>query len=158
MIFTKILLFLLAFDKIIYFLNIMNTLLIDKIKGLVYGQAIGDAIGLGTGFLNKQQINQYYPNQLTDYQQIIQDKHRARWQKGDWTDDTDQMLCILDSILANQKVDYLDIAQRIHTWAYNGGKGIGNTVYQVLTVMPLPNLTCADCSESFGLSETELSI
>jgi ADP-ribosylglycohydrolase len=111
----------------------MNIYLEDRIKGLIYGQAIGDAMGLGTEFLNKQQIRLYYPYKLSDFSQIIQDKHRSRWQKGDWTDDTDQMLCILDSILEHQKVDYLDIAQKIHDWAYNGGKGIGNTVYQVLT-------------------------
>lgn len=36
---------------------------IDKIKGLFYGQAIGDALGLGTEFLNKNQIQEYFaPN------------------------------------------------------------------------------------------------
>ncbi len=111
----------------------MQKYLWDRIKGLVYGQAIGDAWGLGTEFMNKQQVNIYYSKKLTDYQQIINDKHRSHWQKGEWTDDTDQFLCILDSILEKQEVDYFDIAKKIHYWAYNGGKGIGNTVYQVLS-------------------------
>ena len=54
----------------------------------------------------------------------MQDDHRRRWQKGDWTDDTDMMLCILDSFVACQKVDILDIARRFKEWMMNGGMGI----------------------------------
>ena len=46
----------------------------------------------------------------------MQDDHRRRWQRGDWTDDTDMMLCILDSFVACQKVDFLDIARRFKEW------------------------------------------
>ena len=36
---------------------------------------------------------------------------------GDWTDDTDQLLCILQSLLANKgAVVETDIATRISTW------------------------------------------
>lgn len=111
----------------------MQERLLDKIKGLVFGQAIGDALGLGTEFMTKAQIKVFYPKGYNDYEQIYQDKHRSRWTKGDWTDDTDQMLCILDSILEKQEIDYRDVAKKIHHWAYNGGKGIGTTVYSVLT-------------------------
>lgn len=105
----------------------------DKVKGTIFGQAIGDAFGLGTEFLNCREISDYYPNGLTDYRQFISDSHRRRWQPGEWTDDTDQMLCILDSILANGRIEILDIARRIHTWAFNGGRGLGKTVANVLT-------------------------
>lgn len=105
----------------------------DKVKGLVYGQAIGDAIGLGTEFMSKFLVNFHYPNGLQDYSEIFQDAHRARWKKGEWTDDTDQMLCILDSVLENEKVDYKHVAYKIFLWAYGGGKGIGRTVYKALS-------------------------
>lgn len=105
----------------------------DKIKGLVYGQAMADAMGLGTEFLTKNLINYYYPNGLQEYSQIIQDKHRIRWKRGEWTDDTDQMLCILDSILEFKKVDYKDIAYKIYYWAYSGGRGIGRTVFKAIS-------------------------
>ena len=59
---------------------------LDIIKGVFYGQAIGDALGLGTEFLSKRDVSIHYPNRLTDYSQIIQDTHRRRWNIGDWSD------------------------------------------------------------------------
>ena len=111
----------------------MQKELIDKIKGVIYGQAIGDALGLGAEFLTKTQVSQYYEGGLKDYDQIIQDGHRSRWQKGEWTDDTEQMMCIFDTILDKQSVDIKDIAKNLHQWANNGGRGIGNTIYAVLS-------------------------
>ena len=61
----------------------------NKIKGLIHGQVIGDALGLGTEFMSKEEVRANYPNGLTDYSQIIQEKHRSKWQKGAWADDTD---------------------------------------------------------------------
>lgn len=65
---------------------------------------------------------------------IGQDDHRRRWQRGDWTDDTDMMLCILDSFVACQKVDVLDIARRFKEWMMNGGMGIGRHTYNVMAL------------------------
>lgn len=106
--------------------------IIDRINGVIFGQAVGDALGLGTEFMSRKKVQAVYPDGLHDYAQVIQDSHRRRWQTGDWTDDTDQMLCILDSILANQAVDQFDVARRILEWANHGGMGIGRTVKAVL--------------------------
>ena len=65
---------------------------------------------------------------------IVQDDHRRRWQRGDWTDGTDMMLCILDSFVACQKVDILDIARRFKEWMMNGGMGIGRHTYNVMAL------------------------
>ena len=71
------------------------TISIDKIKGCLFGQAIGDALGLGTEFMSKNDVKNNYPQKLTNYSQIIQYRHSSRWKKGSWTDDTEMMLCIL---------------------------------------------------------------
>ncbi len=112
---------------------VMQKELIDRIKGVIYGQAIGDALGLGAEFLTKTQVSQFYAGGLRSYDQIIQDGHRSRWEKGEWTDDTEQMLCIFDTLLTKQSVDIKDIAKNLHQWANNGGRGIGNTIYAVLS-------------------------
>lgn len=110
----------------------------DRIKGVFFGQAIGDALGLGTEFLNKKQIADYYPNGLVDYTQIVQDKHRSRWKIGDWTDDTDQFLCICDAIIKKNEVNELTFANELYSWFKGTPMGIGNTVYKVVS---LPQFT-----------------
>ena len=98
----------------------------DHLKGLVYGQAVGDALGLGAEFMSKAEVvSKYGKTGLRSYSQIIQDRHRRNWPIGSWTDDTDQMLCIFDSILENKVIDINDIAFKIHSWVKGGGKGIG---------------------------------
>ena len=106
----------------------------ERFLGTIFGQAVGDALGLSTEFMSKQEVDRFYPNGIGDYSQIVQDDHRRRWQRGDWTDDTDMMLCILDSFVACQKVDILDIARRFKEWMMNGGMGIGRHTYNVMAL------------------------
>ena len=106
----------------------------ERFLGTIFGQAVGDALGLSTEFMSKQEVDRFYPNGIEDYSQIVQDDHRRRWQRGDWTDDTDMMLCILDSFVACQKVDILDIARRFKEWMMNGGMGIGRHTYNVMAL------------------------
>ena len=106
----------------------------DRLKGLIFGQAVGDALGLGAEFMSKAEVTSKYGKQgLHSYSQIIQDRHRRKWEKGSWTDDTDQMLCILDSIIENQKLDIYDIARRFHEWVKNGGKGVGQLTHMAVS-------------------------
>lgn len=107
----------------------MTDQLQDKIKGVIFGNAIGDAIGLGTEFMPKDMVTARYPEGLAEYGQIVQDGHRRRWKPGEWTDDTNQMLCILNSLVIHEEVDVLDIANEIWKWAHSDGRGIGRTVY-----------------------------
>lgn len=111
-----------------------NVIKKERFLGTIFGQTVGDALGLSTEFMSKQEVDQFYPNGIEDYSQIVQDDHRRRWQRGDWTDDTDMMLCILDSFVACQKVDILDIAKRFKEWMMNGGMGIGRHTYNVMAL------------------------
>lgn len=111
-----------------------NETIKERFLGTIFGQAVGDALGLSTEFMSKQEVNRFYPNGIEDYSQIVQDDYRRRWQRGDWTDDTDMMLCILDSFVACQKVDILDIARRFKEWMMNGGMGIGRHTYNVMAL------------------------
>lgn len=99
--------------------------------GCLYGQAIGDALGLGTEFLNKNEVLTHYPNGLSRYEDIIQDAHRRRWHKGAWTDDTDMMLCILPTLDAGQ-FNVREVAQNFKDWHDGAPMGIGRHMSKVL--------------------------
>lgn len=106
--------------------------ILDKIKGTIYGQAIGDALGLGTEFMDDYDMAWKYPNGLTHYSEIFQDRHRRRWEIGDWTDDTDMMLCIANAIIKDKGVNLTTIAQNFKDWANGVPMGIGANTYKVL--------------------------
>lgn len=117
----------------------MRSLLEDKIKGVLFGQAIGDALGLGTEFMTKAEAQRYYPNGLYDYSQIIKDYHRSRWQSGDWTDDTEMLLCIAKAIIENKDINKLAIAEEFKKWFGNNPLGIGRHTYNVLSFADYTN-------------------
>lgn len=106
--------------------------LLDRFKGCIYGQAIGDALGLGTEGMTDEDIAWKYPDGLQHYKQIIQDSHRSRWKIGDWTDDTDMMLCIAEAVIEDKGVNYLNIAYKFKIWADCDPMGIGCHTYKVL--------------------------
>ena len=103
----------------------------NKMMGCLYGQAIGDALGLGTEFMSKAEIARYYPDTLKKYEDIRQDSHRKRWIKGDWTDDTDMMLCLLKAFDENG-FHYLKAAENFKEWLDGCPMGIGRHTIKVL--------------------------
>lgn len=92
----------------------------EKIKGALYGMALGDALGLGTEFMTREEVSTYYPDGLTSFDQFIHDMHRALHTPGEWTNDTEVILRILDSVIENGDVDIVKIAHRLLDW-YNEG-------------------------------------
>lgn len=77
--------------------------LADRVRGLVFGCALGDSAGLATEFLNSGEVSRFYGRDFAfcpKPAKIYPDIHRLNWQAGDWTDDTDQMVLIMQSLLA----------------------------------------------------------
>ena len=104
------------------------------IKAVIFGQAIGDALGLGTEFMSRDEVLTNYPNGLSDYNQIIQDPHRRRWMPGEWTDDTDMMLCITNAMLEKRGIKVDAIAHNFKKWFKENPRGIGRHTYKVLSI------------------------
>ncbi len=113
-------------------MNMMRETRIDKLKGTIYGQAIGDALGLGTEGMTDEDMAWKYPNGIAHYSDIFQDRHRKRWKIGDWTDDTDMMLCIANAVVKDKCVNLTSIARNFKDWASGEPMGIGETTYKVL--------------------------
>ena len=105
----------------------------DKMLGCLYGQAVGDALGLGTEFMKKDEVRKNYPDGLCRYEQIIQDAYRGRWPIGAWTDDTDMMLCIL-SAFEHGKFNVHKVAQNFKDWFNGEPLDIGVHTFKVLSM------------------------
>lgn len=106
----------------------------DKVYGVIFGQAIGDALGLGTEFMSRKEVLRHYPNGLSAYNQMVQDWHRKRWKPGEWTDDTDMMLCIANAMLEDQGIKLETVARNFKDWFRQEPMGIGRHTYNVLSM------------------------
>ncbi|KAL2839014.1 ADP-ribosylglycohydrolase-domain-containing protein [Aspergillus pseudodeflectus] len=116
----------------------------DRLRGTIFGGALGDAIGLYTEFLSKDLARQAYPEgkfQLVDpVTEFEADQHRLKFVQTGWTDDTDHALLILLSYLHhNGRLDPVDFAHRLQFWVEQGLRcldrlplGLGRTVGQVV--------------------------
>jgi len=61
--------------------------LVDRIKGCIYGQALGDAMGLMTEFFPKNQSYKFYGIEDLSTNIMVIDRHRSMFVPGDFTDD-----------------------------------------------------------------------
>lgn len=115
----------------------------DRVRGLFWGAALGDAVGLSTEFMKLDEAAAAYPAgamQLGPASRV-EDRHRSRWTQGDWTDDTDQLVLLADAVVAGSGViDPAAFASSLKQWQHQGfpelgdtsGLGIGETVHGVL--------------------------
>lgn len=105
---------------------------IDKLKGAIYGLAIGDAIGVPYEFQSRGTFN------CTDM--IGYGTHKQS--KGAWSDDTSMTLALMDSInRCNGRIDVKDIRKAFKDWMNNADYtpfgavfDIGGTTELALTI------------------------
>lgn len=88
----------------------------DRMLGCLYGQAIGDALGFASEAMTKEDVRHNYPKGISKYNDIIQDDRRKGWPIGFWTDDTEMMLLILDSIVEDNSINLLTLAKKFLDW------------------------------------------
>lgn len=88
----------------------------DKIKGALYGLALGDALGIGTEFMTVDEIHNYYPDGLTDFTQFIRDAHRATFQRGSWSANTEVVLRLIETIANHKDIRLKDVAHTLREW------------------------------------------
>jgi hypothetical protein len=122
--------------------NVKSEDFLDRLLGCVYGQALGDAYGLSTEFLTRAQVESMYPDrmQLIPFPGYIQTPHARRWKQGDWTDDTDQWVLVMETLIEPNS-DATIFARKLSLWVRQGfpelndfgGLGLGINVAQVTT-------------------------
>lgn len=102
-------------------------------KGLIYGLAIGDALGVPAEFLSRKELKR---NPITDM--IGGGFHKQV--EGTWSDDTSMVLCLVDAFRKND-VDWNKFSENLLDWFSNKNStfnchgyrfDIGNTTYHSL--------------------------
>ncbi len=116
-----------------------NAQIQDRIKGVLFGHAIGDALGVGAKFLSKQEVGQIYPNGLREISDIILQDHTRRWRKGDFTEATGHMLCTLDALAANDGIQSETLARLLlERFGNDGARGMKKVfAFRVFRTDPL---------------------
>lgn len=91
----------------------------DKILGTLYGQAIGDAMGMPSELWPVERIRQTFKQPITTFLDGPQDNIVARYyQAGEYTDDTAQAFAILEALIATDwQPDQQVIADHLLNWA-----------------------------------------
>lgn len=133
--------------------------LVNKILGVLYGGALGDAHGLATEFLDRASVAHLYGAAYDPatgagaipFPHTKKTRHSSRWDAGDWTDDTDQLLLIMETILesfagaskfATDSTPSPELfAAKLHQWVRRGfpelgdqgGMGLGALTAQVVS-------------------------
>ncbi|MBR6592228.1 MAG: ADP-ribosylglycohydrolase family protein [Prevotella sp.] len=103
----------------------------NKVLGCLFGQAAGDALGMGAEFLDKKGVAAKFPNGLRHYDDIKYNIVR-KFHPGDYTDDTEMMECILWSLNKEGHYDLMDIAQFFRRWLEYGPADVGLQTASVL--------------------------
>lgn len=97
--------------------------LLDKIKGGLYGVAVGDALGGTTEFMSVKEIQARY-GYLTE----IIGGGAWRLEPGEVTDDTMMTLCVAEGILENPRDPLEAIGAQFMSWYQTRPKDIGNII------------------------------
>ncbi len=121
-------------SKTVQSIKIVNPKVVfDKYKGVIWGCAIADAIGLqfeGCDYRRAKVLAERgitFPKQVN---QSMTDKIRGVF-KGDWTDDTDHMVLLMDSAYFDDRnimrIDNKIFASKLISWRHNGFPELGDT-------------------------------
>ncbi|MGE4623210.1 ADP-ribosylglycohydrolase family protein [Bifidobacterium longum] len=92
----------------------------EQLRAAVYGQAVGDALGVPYEFMPRDTFRCEGMTGYGTHNQPI----------GTWSDDTSMMLATLDSLIANEwQVNTEDMRERYLAWLSNGEYAIDGRVF-----------------------------
>lgn len=92
----------------------------EQLRAAVYGQAIGDALGVPYEFMIRDTFRCSEMTGFGTHNQPV----------GTWSDDTSMMLATLDSLAVNEwRVDVDDMRARYRSWLHDGEYAIDGLVF-----------------------------
>ncbi|MFC1698031.1 ADP-ribosylglycohydrolase family protein [Nanoarchaeota archaeon] len=101
---------------------------LNKIKGCIFGMAIGDALGATVEFMVPREIKKQYG--------VLKDIIGGGWlhlEAGEYTDDTQMAMILAESIIRKQKLDLIDIGEGYVEWMESNPPDIGRTTRAAIT-------------------------
>lgn len=107
--------------------------LANRVKGCIFGLALGDAFGMPLEFYKRQHIYKIWHGKVIDFVH----ENGVQFKNGDYTDDTEMALCIIDAILEDEDIDPETIKDNFISWAERvwddpDNNDIGNHTSEVL--------------------------
>jgi ADP-ribosylglycohydrolase len=106
--------------------SLTDNLFKDRVMGCLIGGILGDLMGVPLEFKTESQIKNEYHG-LSSWEDI-----RPLFNNR-YSDDTCQMLCIIESLIQFKTINVPDIAERFYQWMLKDGFGIGNQTAAVLS-------------------------
>ncbi|MEB5477555.1 ADP-ribosylglycohydrolase family protein [Acinetobacter pollinis] len=100
----------------------------NKTYGAIFGLLIGDAVGVPYEFKDASQIDL---SSIDIHPKNLKNKTYSHIPFGTWSDDGAQSLILLSSLLDNQKLDLIDILNRLVKWLDDGYMSINNNTFDV---------------------------
>lgn len=97
-----------------------------KIKGALFGFAVGDALGCTLEFMNETQMNERL--RLSGKLKEIEGGGIFGFEKGEVTDDTDMLICVARGIFQNYNYPIIAIGEEFIQWYHTRPKDVGMTV------------------------------
>ena len=82
---------------------------LNRIKAMIIGHAVGDALGVPVEFMSREEISLSPVCNMRGYGTHHQPP-------GTWSDDTSMTLCLLESITRLGRIDYADIMDNFVYW------------------------------------------
>lgn len=95
----------------------------DRIRGGMYGVAVGDALGATAEFMTQKQIREKYG--------MLQDIIGGGWlnlKPGEWTDDTEMTLAVAEGIMEEPDHPIGPIGRHFLQWRQTNPPDIGSTI------------------------------
>ena len=99
--------------------NARNNEEVSRIAGAVYGQAIGDSLGMPSELWPRERVKSFF-GEITDFLDGPAENDAACYfTKGQFTDDTSMALAVADAVIKRKgDIDPVLIGQNILAWAY----------------------------------------
>jgi|GEM_PF-775742 len=87
----------------------------DRSQGCIVGAAIGDALGMPIEFLGEAEIKKHY-GRIEKFEPPLSSHPSNHLRAGQWTDDTQLLLLMGESLVENKGFEIYDFASRLAGW------------------------------------------